>query len=74
MERRIRSAAGSLTLAGLSPGRRPPTACLLSVGVAGGLVFSALTGTCGTARVLAKLPHDRARATDLQVTLAALAD
>ncbi|NUS53280.1 MAG: transporter, partial [Streptomycetaceae bacterium] len=40
--------------------------------VAGGLVFSALTDTCGMAYVLAKLPHNRPRAADLETALAAL--
>ncbi|HSX99534.1 MAG TPA: transporter, partial [Streptomyces sp.] len=38
-----------------------------------GLVFSALTNTCGMARILAKLPHNQPKATDLDDTLAALA-
>lgn len=73
MERQVRLAAGSLVLAGVVLGRRLPKARLLSAGVAGGLVFSALTNTCGMARVLAKLPHNRPRADDLRSTLAALA-
>ncbi|MFI0786232.1 rhodanese-like domain-containing protein [Streptomyces lydicus] len=74
MERQVRLAAGSLVLAGLLTGRRFPAARWLSAGVAGGLVFSALTDTCGMAKVLAKLPHNRPKATDLDATLAALAD
>ncbi len=73
MERQVRLAAGSLVLAGLLTGRRLPAARWLSAGVAGGLVFSALTDTCGMAKVLAKLPHNRPEATDLDATLAALA-
>lgn len=72
MERQVRLAAGSLVLTGLIAGRRWDAARWLSVGVAGGLVFSALTDTCGMARILAKLPHNRPRATDLDATLAAL--
>ncbi|MFD5383445.1 hypothetical protein ACFWMG_00445, partial [Streptomyces sp. NPDC127074] len=34
-----------------------------------GLVFSALTDTCGMAMLLAKLPHNRPRTTDLNATL-----
>ncbi|MFC6065469.1 rhodanese-like domain-containing protein [Streptomyces ochraceiscleroticus] len=74
MERQVRLAAGSLVLTGLVAGRRWPAARLLSAGIAGGLVFSALTDTCGMARVLAKLPYNRAGATDLSATLAALQD
>ncbi|GAA3782918.1 rhodanese-like domain-containing protein [Streptomyces chiangmaiensis] len=73
MERQVRLAAGSLILAGLLTGRRWPAARWLSAGVAGGLVFSALTDTCGMAKVLAKLPHNQPKATDLDATLAALA-
>ncbi|MCM3805082.1 rhodanese-like domain-containing protein [Streptomyces sp. DR7-3] len=72
MERQVRLAAGSLVLAGLLTGRRRPAARWLAAGVAGGLVFSALTDTCGMAKVLAKLPHNRPRAADLDATLAAL--
>lgn len=72
MERQVRLAAGSLVLAGLLAGQRRPAARWLSAGIAGGLVFSALTDTCGMARVLAKLPHNRPRPTDLATTLASL--
>ncbi|NLU70551.1 rhodanese-like domain-containing protein [Streptomyces sp. HNM0574] len=73
MERQVRFAAGSLVLTGLIAGRRLPAVRLLSAGVAGGLVFSALTDTCGMARVLAKLPHNRPCAGELADTLDALA-
>jgi hypothetical protein len=72
MERQVRLTAGSLVLAGLLAGRLRPRARWISAGVAGGLVFSALTDTCGMARVLAKLPHNRPKASDLDATLAAL--
>lgn len=72
MERQVRLAAGSLVLTGLVLGRRLPRARALSAAVAGGLVFSALTDTCGMARVLAKLPHNRPKAADLEATLAGL--
>ncbi|MGG7575994.1 YgaP family membrane protein [Streptomyces sirii] len=74
MERQVRFAAGSLVLAGLLAGRRRPQARWLSAGVAGGLVLSALTDTCGMAKILAKLPHNQPKAPDLDATLAALAD
>jgi len=72
MERQVRFAAGSLVLAGVVAGRRWPAARALSAGVAGGLVFSGVTGTCGMARVLAKLPFNRGAADSLPATLAAL--
>ncbi|MGW8374992.1 rhodanese-like domain-containing protein [Streptomyces sp. ODS28] len=73
MERQVRLAAGSLVLTGLLAGRRWSAARLLSAGIAGGLVFSALTDTCGMARVLAKLPHNHPSSSDLDATLADLA-
>lgn len=74
MERQVRLAAGGLVLAGLAVGRRWPSARWLSAGIAGGLVFSALTNSCGLARVLAKLPHNRANGPDLHATLRALSE
>ncbi|WP_428814623.1 hypothetical protein [Streptomyces albus] len=56
MGRPVRFAAGSLVLAGLLTGRRRPAARRLSAGVAGGLVCSAPTATCGRAKLLAKIP------------------
>ncbi|MGW5171695.1 rhodanese-like domain-containing protein [Streptomyces nodosus] len=73
MERQVRLTAGSLVLTGLALGQAVhPAFLLISAGVAGGLVFSALTDTCGMAALLARLPHNRPRTTDLTATLAAL--
>lgn len=74
MERQVRFAAGSLVVAGLLAGLRYPAARWLSAGVGSGLVFSAVTGTCGMAAVLSRLPHNRAprSAPDLRTTLDAL--
>ncbi|WAZ19849.1 rhodanese-like domain-containing protein [Streptomyces cinnabarinus] len=73
MERQVRFTAGTLVLLGLLLGvLLHPAWQLLSAGVAGGLVFSALTNTCGMAAVLARLPHNRPRGADVQATLAAL--
>ncbi|MGW7369008.1 rhodanese-like domain-containing protein [Streptomyces sp. NPDC054841] len=72
MERQVRFTAGALVLAGLGLGLLHSAWHLLSVGVAGGLVFSALTNTCGMAALLAKLPHNRPRPDDLERTLATL--
>lgn len=49
-----------------------PAFQLLAAGIAGGLVFSAVTDTCGMAVLLGKLPHNRPRAADLDAALAAL--
>ncbi|WNZ07664.1 rhodanese-like domain-containing protein [Streptomyces sp. 11x1] len=73
MERQVRFTAGALVLLGLVLGLLlHPALLLISAGVAGGLVFSALTDTCGMAVVLGKLPHNRPRAADLDAALAAL--
>ncbi|MCC8480711.1 rhodanese-like domain-containing protein [Streptomyces parvus] len=73
MERQVRLTAGTLVLIGLLLGLIVhPAFQILSAAVAAGLVFSALTNTCGMAALLAKLPHNRQRATDLATTLAEL--
>ncbi|GLX54686.1 rhodanese-like domain-containing protein [Streptomyces sp. MB22_4] len=73
MDRQVRLTAGSLVLTGLALGEFVhPAFRLLSAGVAGGLVFSAVTNTCGMAAMLAKLPYNRPRKADLDATLARL--
>ncbi|MEV7128131.1 rhodanese-like domain-containing protein [Streptomyces sp. NPDC093260] len=73
MERQVRLTAGSAVLLGLTLGKSVhPAFRLVSAGIAGGLVFSAVTDTCGMAAVLAKLPHNRPRPADLEATLARL--
>lgn len=71
MERQVRFTAGTVVLAGLGLGLLHPAWQLLSAGIAGGLVFSALTDSCGMAVLLSKLPHNRPRPADLEATLAA---
>ncbi|GGZ08499.1 rhodanese-like domain-containing protein [Streptomyces nitrosporeus] len=74
MERQVRFAAGSLVVAGLLAGRRLPAARWLSAGVGAGLVYSAVSNTCGMAAALSRLPHNRAprTAAGLDATLAVL--
>ncbi|MFF7645839.1 rhodanese-like domain-containing protein [Streptomyces canus] len=73
MERQVRFTAGTLVLLGLVLGLLVhPALLLVSAGVAGGLVFSALTDTCGMAVMLGKLPHNRPRAADLDAVLTVL--
>nr|WP_145484726.1 MULTISPECIES: rhodanese-like domain-containing protein [Streptomyces] len=73
MDRQVRLTAGSLVLLGLALGEFVhPAFRLLSAGVAGGLVFSAVSNTCGMAALLAGLPHNRPGRTDLDATLARL--
>ncbi|MFE9920015.1 rhodanese-like domain-containing protein [Streptomyces sp. NPDC005774] len=69
MERQVRLAAGALVVAGLALGTRYRPARWLSAAVGSGLVFSAATNTCGMAALLAKLPHNQPRTTDLDATL-----
>ncbi len=61
-------------VAGLLVGRRLPAARWLSAGVGAGLVYSAVSNTCGMAAALSKLPYNRAAhsAADLDATLDAL--
>lgn len=73
MERQVRLTAGALVLLGLLLGVLiHPAFQILSAGIAAGLVFSALTNTCGVAAILAKLPYNRPRALDFDRTLAEL--
>ena len=54
------------------PRARPlvhPAFQFLAAGIAGGLVFSAVTDTCCMAALLGKLPHNRPRGTDLNATV-----
>ncbi|MEU2283443.1 rhodanese-like domain-containing protein [Streptomyces sp. NPDC013178] len=73
MERQVRFTAGALVLVGLALGLVVhPAFQILSAGVAGGLVFSALTDTCGMAALLGRLPYNRPREADLDTALVAL--
>ncbi|WP_432079433.1 rhodanese-like domain-containing protein [Streptomyces sp. YPW6] len=73
MERQVRFTAGTVVLLGLLLGVLVhPAFQILSAGIAVGLVFSALTNTCGMAAMLARLPHNRPRVADLDATLAEL--
>ncbi|MGV9283915.1 rhodanese-like domain-containing protein [Streptomyces sp. NPDC003730] len=59
MDRQVRLAAGSLVAAGFVAGRFWRPAHWLSGAIGAGLVFSGITGTCGMAAALARLPHNR---------------
>lgn len=60
LERQVRFTAGTMILLGLALGIWVHAAfLLLAAFVAGGLVFSALTNTCGMALILAKMPWNR---------------
>ncbi|MEV7415664.1 rhodanese-like domain-containing protein [Streptomyces sp. NPDC089919] len=60
MERQVRFTAGAVVLLGLLLGLLVhPAFQLLAAAIAAGLVFSALTDTCGMAVVLGRLPFNR---------------
>ncbi|GAA1244261.1 hypothetical protein GCM10009646_34890 [Streptomyces aureus] len=70
MERQVRFAACTIVLVGLLLGLLVhPAFQILSAGIAAGLVFSALSNTCGMA---AMLPHNRPHAAALDNTLSQL--
>ena len=73
MERQVRGVAGGLVLAGALGGLfvwRPLGALAACVG--GGLLYSALTDTCGMAALLARLPYNRGASCDVAATVQAL--
>ncbi len=73
LDRQVRGVAGSLVLAGALGGlfvARPLTALAACIG--GGLVFSALTNTCGMATLSARLPYNQAARCDPDATVNAL--
>lgn len=59
MDRQVRFVAGLFALVGVLASLVIPRAKWVSAGVAGGLVFSAVTNTCAMAQVLGKLPYNR---------------
>ncbi|WP_314172456.1 rhodanese-like domain-containing protein [Streptomyces winkii] len=59
MERQVRLTAGSLVVLGILLDLAIPGFRVLSFLIGGGLVFSALSNTCGMAAVLSKLPYNR---------------
>ncbi|MCX5192354.1 rhodanese-like domain-containing protein [Streptomyces sp. NBC_00249] len=60
MERQVRFTAGSVVLLGLALGFLVhPAFQLLSAGIAAGLVFAAVSNTCGMAVVLGRLPFNQ---------------
>jgi rhodanese-related sulfurtransferase len=73
LERQVRGVAGGLVLSsalGGLLGWRPLGALAAAVG--GGLLYSAITDTCGMAELLGRLPYNRGAGCDVRQTLAAL--
>lgn len=75
LERQVRGVAGALVLVGAIGGltRFRPLG-MLAAGVGGGLLFSAVTDTCGMAMVLTKLPYNRSVTCDVGATIRALSE
>ena len=63
MDRQVRLAAGSVVVIGLVADLLLPGLRWVSAAVGAGLVFSAITNTCGMAALLGRLPHNRPRTT-----------
>lgn len=61
MDRQVRLVAGSIVLAAVLASVAWSPAIVVAGALGAGLVFSALTNTCGMARVLAALPYNRSR-------------
>ncbi len=72
MERQVRLAAGGLVVTGVLGSLVYRPLKWLSGFVGAGLVFAAVTDTCGMAKLLGLLPHNRKREQDAEVQLAAL--
>jgi rhodanese-related sulfurtransferase len=73
IERQVRFAAGSLVVIGVLASLVWPPAIALSGFVGAGLVFAAVTDTCGMAMLLAKMPWNRGSSCDVDPATA-LAD
>lgn len=66
LERQVRLVAGSVVLGGVLASLAWPKARFVAGGIGGGLLFSALTNTCGMGALLAKLPYNKGRNCDLE--------
>ncbi len=65
MDRQVRLTAGTITLVAILASAFVPKAKWIGAGVAGGLVFAAVSNTCAMASVLAKLPYNRGKGCDI---------
>lgn len=72
MERQVRLAAGGLVVTGVLGSLTYRPMKWLSGFVGAGLVFAAVTDTCGMAKLLGLLPHNRTREQDADALLAAV--
>ena len=69
MERQVRGVAGGIVLASLIGSLVFRPLAVVAAGVGGGLLFSAITDTCGMAKLLAKLPYNRGASCDVSQVL-----
>ncbi|MDV6013796.1 rhodanese-like domain-containing protein [Haloechinothrix sp. LS1_15] len=74
MERQVRLSAGSIVLLSVLASLVFAPAVWLAAAVGAGFVFSAVTDTCGMAKVLAMLPHNRGGSCDPSALLRAMTD
>lgn len=74
LERQVRLAAGSLVVAGVLGSLRFPALRFLSGAIGGGLVFAAVTNTCGMGKLLARLPYNRRSGQDVDQAVRALTE
>lgn len=72
MDRQVRLVAGLLVLGGVLASLWWPAARFASGAVGAGLAFAALTNTCGMAKLLARLPHNRGRSCDISAAVQSL--
>ncbi|MFD8592679.1 rhodanese-like domain-containing protein [Streptomyces sp. NPDC059637] len=72
LERQVRLVAGSIVLATGIAGIFVPGLHLVGTFVGGGLVFAAITNTCGMGMMLSKLPYNRGPRTSIQDVVASL--
>jgi rhodanese-related sulfurtransferase len=69
MERQVRLVAGGVVVASLVGGKWIPPVRYVAGLIGAGLAFSAVSNTCGMARVLAKLPYNRGAGCDMRAVL-----
>ncbi|HEX6967684.1 MAG TPA: rhodanese-like domain-containing protein [Micromonosporaceae bacterium] len=72
LERQVRLVAGSIVLLSVLASLWWEPAKFIAAFIGGGLVFSAVTDTCGMGMLLAKLPYNRGAKTDINASLARL--
>ncbi|WP_017557258.1 rhodanese-like domain-containing protein [Nocardiopsis baichengensis] len=72
MERQVRFTAGAIVLVSVLAGLAFPPLTWIAAIIGAGLVFAAVTDTCGMARVLALMPWNRAVSCDSGTMLTAL--